>query len=71
MLRAIRMCLQPTAANANNILRLLVSLSCALGTTFTSGFISLLEQIFENKHIYFMILDICGTMVGQKSSSEG
>ena len=44
MLRAIRMCLRTTDANADNIPWLLVSLGCVLGTNFTSGIISLLYQ---------------------------
>ena len=40
MLRAIRMCLRHIAANADNILRLLVSVGCASGTN--SGISSLL-----------------------------
>ena len=44
VLRAIKMCLRPTDANADNIPQLLVSLGCTSGTNITSGIIFLLKD---------------------------
>ena len=45
MLRAIRMSLWPNMDNRNNTPRPLVSLNCASGTNFTSGFIPQIDDV--------------------------